>query len=84
MAYYWLMPLKNLKIIVWKIMDFVQVIIWLHQLWVLWQNLSLYLCIELIMAYISLEKGILYGTSYISKRYSQANDKYLKFSEWKQ
>ena len=31
--------------------------------------------------YLFFEKG---GTSYISKRYSQANDKYLKSSDWKQ
>ena len=34
--------------------------------------------------YLFFEKGIQCETSYISKRYSQANDKYLKSSDWKQ
>ena len=34
--------------------------------------------------YIFFEKGATYGVSYISDRYSKANNKYLKSYDWKQ
>ena len=68
-------------------MDYVRVIIWVHQLenWMqcfLWQKL----CLNLfqILTYIFLEKCTIGGIFYISNRYSKASNKYLKSYDPKQ
>ena len=63
-------------------MDFVQVIIWAHQpefgmQCLIWQKWKLEVIPDPGM-YIFLEKATRRGVSYISNRYSKANNKYLK------
>ena len=65
-----------------KIMGYVQVIIWAHQLksgmqCLIWQKLSLNL-FQMLTCNYSLEKGMRDGVSFIFKIYSKAKNKYLK------
>ena len=75
------MFLRNLEILVLKIRDYVQVIIWVHQPKVgmqclIWQKWNLNL-LDPVM-YIFFEKGMRVGVSYIFNKNSKANNKYLK------
>ena len=65
-----------------KIMGYVQVIIWAHQLksgmqCLIWQKLSLNL-FQMLTCNYSLKKGMRDGVSFIFKIYSKAKNKYLK------
>ena len=65
-----------------KIMAYVQVIIWAHQLksgmqCLIWQKLSLNL-FQMLTCNYSLKKGMRDGVSFIFKIYSKAKNKYLK------
>ena len=74
------MCLKSLELIASKFMNYVQVVISAHQVEVGMQCLTK-IELELISdpdMYIFFEKGTRGGISYISNRYSKANNKYLK------